>query len=151
MGKRIFVILLLALLSLFVLINVYSSQVLHPLFFNLVNNQKKSDAVLFLKKIKGTQKFPQQLQYFKNIYGQDIEKEVFAEEIKRKQEIIKFETLLQKNAKARDVLIKLAILYFEDGDLNKAKEYYQRAKNIDPMVKIEELEVTLPIDKYNFK
>jgi tetratricopeptide (TPR) repeat protein len=106
----------------------------------LVNQQKKSDAVLFLKKIKGTKEFPQQLNYYKSIYGQDIEKEVFAEEIKRKEEIKKLETILEKNQKARDVLLKLAILYFEDENFKKAQEYYQRAKEIDPMVKVEELE-----------
>jgi tetratricopeptide (TPR) repeat protein len=95
---------------------------------------------LFLKKIKRTKEFPQQLNYYKNIYGQDIEKEVFTEEIKRKEEIKKLEIILQKNQKARDVLVRLAILYFEDEDFKKAKEYYQRAKEVDPMVKVEELE-----------
>lgn len=127
-------------LAAFILVNLYSSQALHPLFFNLVNHQKKSDAILFLKKIKGTKEFPQQLNYFKNIYGEEIEKEVFVDEIKRKEEIKKLETILQKNEKARDVLVRLAILYFEDSNSSKAKAYYQRAKTIDPMIKNEELE-----------
>jgi tetratricopeptide (TPR) repeat protein len=124
----------------FIIVNIYFSQTLHPLFFKLVNQPKKSDIVLFLKKIKNTREFPQQLQYFKNIYGQDIEKEVFAQELKRREEIIKLETALKKNEKAKDILVKLAILYFEEGNLNKAREYYQRAKKVDPMIKMKELE-----------
>jgi len=140
MTRKIFYAIILLIIGFFTLINVYSSQILHPLFFNLVNQQKKSDAVVFLKKIKGTKEFPQQLNYYKNIYGGEIEKEVFAEEVRRKEEIRKLETLLQKNEKARDVLVRLAILYFEDEDFKKAKEYYQKAKEIDPMVKVGELE-----------
>ncbi len=140
MIRKIFYPLVLLTFGFFTLINIYFSQTLHPLFFNLTNNQKKTDAVLFLKKIKGTKEFPQQLQYFKNIYGQDIEKEVFTDETRRKEEVKNLETILLKNEKARDILVKLAILYFEDGNLIKAKDYYQRAKAIDPMIKNEKLE-----------
>lgn len=140
MTKKILLPSIFLVLTAFVLVNLYSSQVLHPLLFNLVNNQKKPDAILFLKKIKGTKEFPQQLQYYKSIYGERIEKEVFAQEIKRQEEIKKLEIVLQKNEKARDVLVRLAILYFEDGNLKKAKDYYQKAKEVDPMVKVEELE-----------
>jgi len=124
----------------FVLINIYSSQTIHPLFIRLVNQPQKPDVILFLKKIKGTKEFSQQLDYFKNLYGEEIEKEVYAEEVKRREEIKKLEAILPKNPKARDVLVKLAILYFEDGKPNAAKDYYQKAKAIDPLVKIRELE-----------
>jgi len=140
MIKKIFLPSVFFVFTVYVLINIFSSQTVNGLFFNLVNQQKKPDAILFLKKIKETKEFPQQFQYFKNIYGQDIEKEVFADETKRKEEIKKFEALLQKNPKARDVLVRLAILYFEDGNFKKAKEYYQRAKEVDPMVKVVQLE-----------
>ena len=140
MTKKILKVFIFFLLAAFVLINFYSFQVFQPLFFSLINTQRKSDAVLFLKKIKKHKEFNQQLVYFKNLYGPEIEKDVFEEEIKRKREIKKLETLLQKNEKARDVLLKLAILYFEDENFKKAKEYYQKAKKIDPQIKIEELE-----------
>lgn len=140
MIRKIFYPLVLLTFGFFALVNVSSFQSLPSLFFNLVNNQKKSDAVLFLKKIKGAEEFPQQLQYFKKIYGGEIEKEVFADEIKRKEEIKNLETILQKNEKARDVLVKLAILYFESNDINKAKKYYQRAKEVDPQIKIKQID-----------
>lgn len=143
MIKKIFFLILLIVLGLFVFSNIYSSQFFPPLLFTLVNQQKRSDAILFLKKIKKTKEFPQQLNYYKNIYGQEIEKEVFAEELKRKEEIKKLKMLLKKNQKARDVLVKLAILYFEEEDFKKAKEYYQKAKEVDPQIKIEELEKIL--------
>lgn len=80
------------------------------------------------------------LNYFQSIYGKDIENEVFFEENQRKEEIKKLKLILEKNPKARDLLLKLAVLYFEDNNFSQAKFYYQKAKEIDPAVKIEELE-----------
>lgn len=138
--KKIFFLLTFIIGIFFLLVNILSSQTVYPLFFSLVNQPKKREAILFLRKIKGTKEFPNQLAYFKKIYGKEIEKEVFAEEIKRKEEIKKFETLLQKNKKARDILLKLAGLYFEDGNFKKAKDYYLKAKEVDPQIKVEGLE-----------
>lgn len=140
MTKKILFPIIIIIFSLFIFINLSASQSPPSLFLNLVNQQKKSEAILFLKKIKKTKEFSQQLEYFKNIYGKTIEKEVFAEEEKRRKEIKKLESLLEKNEKARDVLINLAVLYFKEKDFKKAKEYYQKAKGIDPMVKIDDLE-----------
>lgn len=127
-------------LSFFLLLNLYFSQKFSFLIVSLANNPNKNEAILFLKKIKNTKFFPLMLNYFQSIYGKDIENEVFFEENQRKEEIKKLKLILEKNPKARDLLLKLAVLYFEDNNFSQAKFYYQKAKEIDPAVKIEELE-----------
>lgn len=121
-------------------VNIYSSQDLHPLFFNLVSRQQKTDAVVFLKKIAQTPAFPSQLGLFQKIYGADLVNEVKADELARAKEREKLQQVLEKNAKARDILVKLAILYYEDNNHQKAKEYYRKAQTIDPEVKIDQLD-----------
>ena len=78
--------------------------------------------------------FPLFLQMNKNIYGGSLKQEVFAKDNKRKETIAKFESLLQKNPKSRDLLYNLYLLYQEDGNGTKAEEYLRRAKVIDPMI-----------------
>lgn len=140
MKKKILISFIVTLSALFLLANIYFSQTLHPLFFKLVGQKDKETAILFLKKIKGQAEFEKQMAYFKRLYSDEIENQVYQDERKRKEEIKKLEQILLLNPKARDVLIKLAILYFEDGNFNKARQYYQTAKEVDPLLEIEELE-----------
>lgn len=124
----------------YVLINIFASQYFHPLFFKLTIKQNKTDALVFLKKIAKTKDYPTQLAVFTRIYGSSIKTDLAREKETRRRQIVELKALLAKNTNARDVLTKLALLYLEDGDRSKAKEYYQKAKGIDPEIKIFELE-----------
>ena len=121
-------------LLLFLILNVYLSQTISPLYEKLTNNDKKA-IIDYLKKIKTLPHFKTELKKFTNIFGQSIVKEVFFDDEQRKIKIKKLEEALKKNPKGRDFLINLAILYKEDGNERLAQEYFNKAKEIDPMIK----------------
>ena len=121
-------------LFLFLLFNLISSHLISPLYFKLLKEDKDA-AVSFLRKIKKLPAFASFLDINKKNYGNSLEQEVFAPDIKRNNLIGEYELLLLKNPKSRDALYNLYLLYQEDGDEIKAGEYLRRAKEIDPMIK----------------
>lgn len=123
------------LLFLFLFTNMILSQLVSPIYFQLARENKNA-SVSFLKKIKNLPHFIPFLEMNKNIYGEYIEQEVFAEDNKRKEMIAKFESLLEKNKKSRDLLYNLYLLYQEDKNYSKAQEYLDRAKEVDPLLNI---------------
>ena len=132
-SKRM-VMFLTVLLSVFLIFQIFFSQNLSPLFFGLTNNNKES-IVSFMQKIRLTSDFPQQLNYFENIYGSAIKNEIFFKEIAQNQKITKFEQILKNNNQARDILYSLFLLYKEKGDNLKAEKYLRLAKEVDPNIK----------------
>ena len=100
----------------------------------VVNNQKPA-VVDYLKKIKPLLQFQDELKNYQQRYGVSLKNEVFKDERLRREEIARLEQLLIKNNQARDVLYKLYLLYKEDGDSNKARQYLDRAKEVDPTIK----------------
>jgi len=118
----------------FLILNIYFSQKISPLYEELTNNDKKA-TINYLKKIKTLPYFNNELKKFTNIFGKSIVKEVFFDDEQRKIKIKKLEEALKKNQKSRDVLINLSILYKEDGNKKLAEEYFKKAKEVDPMVK----------------
>jgi len=121
------------LLFFFLFLNVFFSQNISPLYYSFVTEDKKA-AVEFLKSIKNTDYFSEELNKYKNIYGPNIESLVFAQDTQRKQKIINVEAALEKNQKARDVLYDLYLLYSEDGNEIRAQEYLKQAREVDPDV-----------------
>jgi hypothetical protein len=122
-------------LLLFLILNVYLSQTISPLYEKLTNNDKKA-TIEYLKKIKTLPYFKTELKKFTNIFGQSIVKEVSFDDEQRKIKIKKLEEALKKNPKSRDVLISLAILYQEDGNERLAREYFNKVKEVDPNLSI---------------
>jgi len=122
-------------LLLFLILNVYLSQTISPLYEKLTNNDKKA-TIEYLKKIKTLPYFKTELKKFTNIFGQSIVKEVFFDDEQRKIKIKKLEEALKKNPKSRDVLMSLAILYQEDGNERLAREYFNKVKEVDPNLSI---------------
>lgn len=112
-------------------INMFSSQNLSPVFFGLIQNNRKS-TVDYLQKIIDTDNFAHQIDYFKNIYGNSLKNEVFAAKIKRDKEINKLEQILTKNAQSRDILYSLYLLNKENKNLSIAERYFRKAKQVDP-------------------
>ena len=131
---RIGKILLFLCIFIYLIVNLVLSQLISPLYFSLVKNDRTA-VVSFLSQIKNLPVFPEFFSLNKNIYGNSLEQEVFAKDLQRKEEIAELEYLLEKNAKARDVLYNLYLLYNEDGNKSKAEEYLRRAKEIDPAIK----------------
>lgn len=133
MGKALKLFIVLSLMF-FLFLNILSSQTVSPLYFNFID-EKKAAAVSFLIKIKQLREFSALFSEYKNIYGPSLENEVFAEDRKRREDIQRLESLLEKNPKSRDILYSLYVLYKEDNNDKKAQEYLKRAKDIDPMIK----------------
>ncbi|NCO23496.1 tetratricopeptide repeat protein [Candidatus Kuenenbacteria bacterium] len=121
-------------LTVFLIINIIGSQTISPLYFSVLNEDKNT-TVIYLKKTMPLPFFQAELDKYKVIYGDEIEKQVFAEKYQRQQQISTLEVLLQKNPQARDVLYTLYQLYLADGKTNNAQEYLKKAQQIDPMIK----------------
>lgn len=122
-----------AVVFLLVFGNVVSSQLISPLYIRLLNDGKEH-AVLFLKKIRKLPEFERFLTVNKNIYGAEIEREVFADEVARNHMIQQLEDILKRNPNARDALYNLSLLFKEEGNREKASLYLKQAKEIDPFV-----------------
>lgn len=118
----------------FLIFNLISSQVISPLYFQLVSNNKKA-TINFLEKIKTFPEFQKILEMNKNIYGKTVEEETFRQENKKRLMINNVEQILTKNPKARDVLYSLYLLYKEKGDSLTAEKYLRQAKEVDPGIK----------------
>lgn len=119
----------------FLIINIYFSQNISPLYQEIINNEKEA-VISYLKKIKKQPFFKSELKKFTQIFDQSIAKEVFFEDEQRKIKIQKLKEALKKNPKSRDILTNLAILYQEDGNDKLAQEYFNKAKEIDPNLNI---------------
>ncbi len=114
--------------------NVYYSQAISPLYFQLIDDNKEA-AINFLKRIKNIPEFKTEFIKYTDLYGSKIKERVFEDEKKRRETIKQLEQVLEKNPKARDILYGLYLLYQAEGDEKKAEDYFNRAKTIDPMIK----------------
>ncbi len=123
----------LALFTAFVYLslNIVYSQLISPLYFRQVVDEKNS-IVAYLKSIRTLPTFEHDLLLYKNLYGRQIEDEVFYDESARGDKIRKLEALLVKNPNSRDTLYNLYLLHSQAGDDTKALEHLNKAKQIDP-------------------
>ncbi|MBI4974083.1 hypothetical protein HZC27_05745 [Candidatus Roizmanbacteria bacterium] len=118
----------------FIMINLVASQNISPLYFQMINDEKRA-AATYLTDIRKLPLFSSELLRYKNNYGQEVEREVFKIEEARRKNITKLERALKDNPSSRDLLYNLSILYREAGDDIKAGEYLKLAKEIDPNIK----------------
>lgn len=125
LGSLIFIILF---------FNLIYSQIISPVYFQFVNNDRNA-TVGFLEKIKIFPEFRKILEMNKNIYGLGVEKEVFRQENEKKLLIDNLEQKLKINPKARDVLYSLFLLFKESGNNLTAEKYLIQAREIDPSIK----------------
>jgi len=114
-----------------IFINVFYSQTVPGLYFKFIN-EDRSVIVSYLISIRSLPIFQQELITYKNKYGAWVEKSVFFVEVQRNNKIATLENALNKNTKSRDVLYELSVLYGEKGDVQKAQEYLNKARAIDP-------------------
>lgn len=131
--KETIVAALIISLFVFLLANIIFSQNINDTYFDIMGGNKKS-IISFLKQSKTLSQFNKLLDINAQIYGKSIKDSVFYEDLKRKERIYNLEQLLQKYPISRDILTNLAILYSQDENEKKAKEYIQKAQEIDPEV-----------------
>jgi len=117
----------------FLFLNLVYSQTISPLYFKFINEDQKS-VVSFLQKIKNLAIFNKELNKSKNLFGKDIENDVFQPDFERNIKIKEFEQVLQKNPQSKDILYGLFQLYSEKGDKIIANKYLLQAKAIDPNI-----------------
>ena len=117
----------------FLFLNLIYSQIISPLYFKFISEDKKS-VVNYLQKIKNLTIFNKELNKSKNLFGKDIENDVFQPDTERKIKIKEFEQILKNNPQSRDVLYGLYQLNLEKGDIIIANKYLMQAKAIDPNI-----------------
>ncbi len=133
--KTILSVFLLIFLGVFLLLNIYYSQNLSPLLISLTKKNDYQSVVSYLKKIEGTKYFSEELKKYQRIYGDRLLTDVFADKVKIEKTIKEFERLLKVNPNSRDLLYWLYRLNKMIGNQEKAKEYINKAREIDPMIK----------------
>ena len=119
------------LFGFFVLVNIFSSQIISSVYLRLVNEDRGA-VVSFLKKIMPLPQFTNEYKNYQIVYGKSLENEVFSEKRAREKKINELEQILINGPKERDVLYGLYLLYRENGNDKTAGEYLERAKEIDP-------------------
>jgi len=125
---------LLPLLFSFLLVNIIASQMIPPLYFRVIKSDHKA-IVVFLKRIIHLPNFTQEMSQYQAEFGSEIRTAVFGDQWQRLQLINKFEQLLAKNPKSRDLLYALYQLYHANGDQKLAGQYLNKAKAVDPAIK----------------
>lgn len=113
--------------------NIAVSQFLPSVYYSFIEGDK-SAAVYFLKSVKTLPQFNTLAERQRNIFGQDIDIELFDAETKREVQIFQLEKMLVYNEKSRDILYHLYKLYNEEGSTEKAQMYLKRAQAVDPKV-----------------
>jgi len=121
------------LLIIFLFLNIFTSQQISSLYFQIANNQKTA-RLKFLVYLRSSPLFEQFYQVAKNSYGQGINEVVFDDKIKLQNQIFKMQKLLQLNPKQKNILYNLYLLY-QLKNTNLAREYLHKAQLIDPMIK----------------
>lgn len=114
----------------FVVFNMLASQLVHPLYFSFVNEER--DAVVsFLEKTRslpGYSRIEDYLSQSIDVLQQDI---LYHDKV-RQETIDQLELVLDQNEKARDVLVSLALLHKQAGNEQMSEEYWSRAQAVDP-------------------
>lgn len=121
----------LSLAGVYVILNVMFSQLISPLYFRQVVDERDF-IVPYLQSVRSLPTFQKDLILYKNLYGKRIEEEVFYNDTLRENKIKELEETLQKNSSSRDILYNLYLLYSQAGNEPKALEYLNKAKRVDP-------------------
>lgn|GEM_PF-1537223 len=124
--------LFLIFLTIFLFLNIVFSQNISPLYFRIINDDR-SAVVNFLQTIRYSPIFPFFYNLNKNIYGKNLEYEVFVEENKKIRLVKNLEQILTRSPQARDVLFMLYILNKDLNRPHQAEKYLKTAKAIDPV------------------
>lgn len=116
---------------LFVLINIFYSQQVSPLYVGLVNRDRAS-TVLFLRHVRTLPLFSSLLADQSELFGEDLSNEVYFEKTAREKQMNELKQYLAANPKSPHVLYALSLLYRQEGEEQVANQYLQEAQRVDP-------------------
>ena len=117
---------------LFCFFNGVASQIMPSLYFRLIQGDARAE-VEFIKTARLMPEFQKLFPEIRQTFVKH-ETEVYADERKRRLTITELEKILQENPQSRDALYALAILHKRNGNEEKAFEYYEKAKTLDPLL-----------------
>lgn len=132
--KKYFYTAVFVLLTLILILNIFFSQYISPLYEGVALGKREA-VITYLRKIRLLPEYKSELGNYIEIFGEKIEDDVTAVDRDRKDKIESLEQILTKNNQARDVLYGLYLLYKENGNNSKAGQYLEKAKAIDPNIK----------------
>ncbi len=128
-------------IGLFLFLNIFLSRFVSPIYFQMMNDNQKA-TVSYLQSIlvksgsiRSLPQFSTELLRQKNIYGNELENEIYDKEIKQNAMIQNYELLLRKNLLSRDILYSLFLLYDQKGDKKMAQKYLEQSRTVDPLIK----------------
>lgn len=130
--KKLLKVSVYAVLFLLLVLNIAASQLLPVSYFSFVEGDRAS-AVELLKAVKFLPEFTTLADRQREIYGEDIDSELFTAEKNRAIQVMHLEQLRAEYPKSRDILYGLSVLYADQGDREKAQSYLKQAQAIDPM------------------
>lgn len=120
-------------LFVYLLANCILTQTISPLYQQMVKSDREA-AIVFLKYIRKLPVFERIYADQNALYNGELRDGVFREELSRQEQVTKLEKAVKQYPNSRDVLYALSIIYREDGEVEKASYYLERAKQIDPLV-----------------
>lgn len=115
---------------LYLSVNIYASQMIHPIYGKMVNDDTGA-WVSFFKIIRSNEKTKPYLQEVQGKY-RELQEEINKDNSTRLEMIERLEETLALNPQSREVLYAIATLYKESGNDEKASEYLERARKVDP-------------------
>jgi hypothetical protein len=112
--------------------NFYASMRIPHLYVEHVENERAVIAT-YLAAIRPLPQFQASYVHAVNAYGTGLHDELNKADNIRNRKIINLEQELQFNPNNRDILYALSVLYKENRDFVKSREYVKRFQQIDPL------------------
>lgn len=131
--KKLLKVSMYAFLFLLLVLNIAASQFLPTSYFSFVEGDRSS-AIALLKAVKFLPEFTVLADRQRQIYGADIDRELFTTEKNRAIKILHLQQLLSQYPRSRDILYGLSVLYADEGNTQKSEMYLKQAQAIDPMI-----------------
>lgn len=119
----------------FLVANALSSQMISPLYFKVVNEERVA-VVSFLQDMRKQPEYNQLLGIQERIFKTSLKDDIYAEEISRKQTAGQLEEWLKHYPNDPDLLVGLAKIYNAQGNTAKSQSYLKQAKALDPEAKL---------------
>ena len=117
-------------LVMYVVINGLASQLVPSIFTRIVEGEK--NAIISFYTIARDNEIDHDLFNFVSTDRAQYADELSSDHKNRKEFISYYESLLQINPYARDVLYALSVLYEQEENASQAQAYLQRARALDP-------------------
>lgn len=120
-------------LFMFLVANILLSQYISPLYFRFIMDDIPATAQ-YIKKMQNTPQFHALFNEQKNVFGNELEEQVYMRNITQAQLKNKLEQVLKLNPKSRDALYELYVINEREGNHTLALSYLDQALAIDPKV-----------------